>query len=213
MSYRFISNANPLRGYAGTTPTVVHCLYDVTGAQVQSLYMRDPLRYGGDGTNVCYRSSSFTPPPRVPVPTSYDNTCIQDLYGRTIYDIYGMPVCYVPKIRTVTVSPLPAPTPVPTATPVPAPESPVPVTATPPETTATPVWTAPQADTTTAITPMAPPAEAPPEAPPEAPMDLPGPSDEEEESTPDENNKVLIGGILALLVVGAGVAYLKFKKS
>lgn len=98
MSYRFSGQNRALRGYGGSVPSVVHCLYDVNGSAVQSLYTRDISRYGGDGKNVCYRSNSFTSPPRVPVPTRSVNTCISDLYGRTIYDLYDMPVCYVPSV-------------------------------------------------------------------------------------------------------------------
>lgn len=216
MSYRFLSNSRALRGYGGTAPTVVHCLYDVTGSMVESLYSRDPLRYGGDGTKVCFKSNSFTAPPRVPVPTAPVSSCIRDLYGQTIYDIYGAPVCYVPRVKVVpvlTVAPPPPATPseTPQTVVLPSPAAVIPTVASetavtlPPSTYSPPPSTfssdapAPVLTTSSSSSAALPVQEEPEELPPA-------------EVPPEEDNKLLIGGILALLAVGAGVAYLKFKK-
>jgi hypothetical protein len=236
MSYRFNQNFKPLRGYGGTVPSFVYCLYDTAGDAVESLYSRDPLRYG-DMTKVCFRSNSFTPPPRVRIPTASVSTCVTDLYGNSIYDLYGDRVCYVPRVKVV--APL-APSVVPQ--PISPDITPVPVTL-PPSSASTSTSfgegkatfsfdpktlseeamralvekyagsgilitpevaaksTTPSADTATSI-PATPPPSAAPTATPS------------QQTTQDAsgNNKLVVGGILALLAVGVGVAYLKFRK-
>ncbi len=71
----------------------IHCIYDVEGRQVRSLYARPADRYGrggGPGAPVCYRSRYSTKPGRVPVPRNSRTTCL------SIYDLYGARVCYTP---------------------------------------------------------------------------------------------------------------------
>lgn len=182
-------------------PTRVVCLYDQHDNPVLNQSKRDSVRYGNIGYpyRVCYKTQDPSNPPPVEI-SSTAPRCL------SIYDIYGDRVCFSPRVPTA-----PAVSEALTAEAAPlvsmpeAPQAP-PVAV---ETTLVADSPAPVIAPMPAVPSLAPERPAVPSAP--TVLEDPAPVFEADSyvppAEPDKSkNLLLIGGILAVVAIGGGVA-------